>query len=366
MGSEVMRQMGRHDGMKSGHTNPTRIVGISNRTRFAIRPSGLPNVQALSKGKDGGFSNLVGNEYKNQRDILNAAVRAGLNGEIIFVDATSDASEGMKDFHELVVDTRNKIVTANKNPIALYSFEDFVRLTGQRSYYKYNASVMAGGDAVPHLRNAYDIGETIKSIEGCFSGTLGFICSELEKGRKFSEIVREALTKGYTEPHPRDDLNGLDVGRKLIILARSAGFPVEFSDIDLSGFIPEEYCKTDNVEEFLTKLEELDGVFEDRMKDALGRNETLRYVARMTNEGGAGKMKVGLENVPKGSELGRLSGPDNLVKIVTDMRGPKIIQEAGAGIVKTAAAVRADLLSFIRDLHSNFENGVTPPRSTEL
>src|SRR3989344_9096498 len=110
---------------------------------------------------------------------------------------------------------------------------------------------MAGSDAVPFLLDLRDLNETLYGIEGCFSGTLGYITSELDKGRKFSEILNETDSRGYTEPDPRDDLRGFDVARKIIVLARSAGHEVGIKNIKPQPFIPEEYLKNESIDDFL-------------------------------------------------------------------------------------------------------------------
>lgn len=182
---------------------------------------------------------------------------------------------------------------------------------------------------------------------------MAYVCSELEKGGKpFSEIVREAREKGYTEPHPLDDLSGEDVRRKLVILLRSAGIGIEESDVELEGVVNAEKYAGLSPEAFLEAIREDDSNIEKRVADELSQGNVPRYVAEYDSTGEKAKMEVSLKFVPKDSELGLLKGTANKVLIRTSLRtpdetNPHIIQSPGAGTVKTAASVRADLLSLL-------------------
>lgn len=346
VGSELVRQIEEHD--VQGHNNPTRIVGMANTRGMLVDPRGIRHAADLTDRT--AFAG-VSREYKTLGDIVAATKDAGLEGEVIFVDATADKSPTMLALHRQIVETRQRMVTANKNPLSLFGAEDFEFLTADRTLYRYNASVMAGGDAVPFLQDARDLNERVESVRGCFSGTLGYICSALDEGRTFSEVVREACDKKYTEPHPWDDLNGLDVARKLLILARSAGFAVEMKDIKVEPLISASYGEIADVREFLEALRAEDAAFKDRIDASRETGAMLRYVAEMTVTDGVPALSVGLKPVSRETSIGRLRGTANLVEIVTDQRAPKesphVIQAKGAGIEKTAAAIRADLLRML-------------------
>jgi homoserine dehydrogenase len=209
---------------------------------------------------------------------------------------------------------------------------------------------MAGANAVSNLLDYYDTSEIVKKIEACFSGTLGYLCAELEKGeRSFSEILYDAKNMGYTEPHPKDDLNGLDVARKLIICARTFGHNVEMRDIDLDGFISESFLNIEDVNEFMESVKGADQEMQDKFASAKRNGKTLRYVANFSlGENTNSTFKVGLKEVFPDSPLGTLKGSSNKVIVETDIFcGDKkyIIESPGAGPDVTAWGLRRELLS---------------------
>jgi homoserine dehydrogenase len=167
-----------------------------------------------------------------------------MDGEVTFVDLTSGKTD-MLDFHKQVItQSNNALVTANKNPISLYSMEDFNMLLKKYGRYNANTTVMGGSGAFDFVNERAEmIDDKIHLIKGCFSGTLGYVLSEVEKGKKFSQVVRAAKEAGYTEPNPWDDLNGLDVGRKILILARLSGNEIAFEDLKIEPLIDEKYAQ---------------------------------------------------------------------------------------------------------------------------
>ena len=274
-------------------------------------------------------------EYKSNRSTL------------VFVDVTA-LNEPMTEFHLKVIrDTPYGIVTANKNPVALSDYAVFQELTRHPRRYGYRCSVMAGAESVTFLQDLRDLNDRLHSIEGCFSGTNGYIATELEKGRKFSEIVIEARKKGYTEPDPRDDLSGLDVARKIIVLARTAGYGVGIENVVLNPFIPREYFSGEDVSSFLNRINELDEYFKEIVAKAKENGLSLRYVARMDIIDGEPKIEVGLKEVPEKSPLGRLEGTLNKFVVITDAypeKSPYSVEAPGAGLEVTARNIRRDLL----------------------
>ncbi|MFA5799450.1 MAG: hypothetical protein WC840_00650 [Candidatus Peribacteraceae bacterium] len=345
VGRELVRQIDELDG-PDRQRNPTRIIALANSTCCLIDPCGIKQAARFT---DKTAFNEAAKPYDRLEEILDHLQMMGRSAEIVFVDVTGEKNEAMLEFHHNVLDRGEKIATANKNPIALYSMEDFCKLTNRPDFYRYNASVMAGGDAIPYIQDAVNISDQMRSIEGCFSGTLGFICSRLQDGERFSDCVRTAYESKFTEPHPWDDLSGLDVARKILILARTAGFSVDLKDIEVTPFIPKHFGEIESVETFLKELRSLDDFFMQRM-NAAGK-KVLRYVAQFRNEGGPKPLiSVGLREVDREDWLGHLKGSANLIRITTDMRAPEssphIIIAKGAGIEKTAGAIRADLARF--------------------
>ncbi len=362
VGQELVKQIfEKGDTDPTRHLNPTRIVGLASSTHTLYLPHGISPEQAFAFA---GKHYEGAEKYSHLRELLEKA-RYGLRGDestLVFVDATA-LNEQMIQLHLQVMEqTPYGIVTANKNPIALSDYNTFQRLTHDTRRYGYRCSVMAGAGAVPFVRDAKDLGDPIYFIEGCLSGTNGYITSELEKfedggetSKAFSDIVRGALNKGYTEPHPRDDLNGLDVARKLVVIARSAGIPIGIRDVAVKPLVPEEYLHEDDVGKFLSNLASLDETFRQRTANARANGLTIRYVARIDMRGKSPVLEVSLQKVPKNSLLGSLEGTLNQIVVTTESypRGYPIGPVPGAGLDVTARNIRWDLLNLLPQRKDN-------------
>jgi aspartokinase/homoserine dehydrogenase 1 len=177
-------------------------------------------------------------------------------------------------------------------------------------------------------------------IEGCLSGTLGFLLTEIERGRKFSESLRIAVRRGYAEPDPREDLSGADVGRKALILGRLLGFAGEPGAVPVENLVPER-ARRIPLQRFLSQLKTLDSAWERRVAGARSRGKVLRYVASVTRR----RIRVGLVEVAAGEPFGSLAGTDNQVAFTTARyrSNPLIIQGPGAGLDVTAGGIFNDI-----------------------
>jgi homoserine dehydrogenase len=369
IGSELVRQILEKDSPQLGeHKNPTRIVGVANSKGYLFNPGGItmlhdiPESQLNQDNFKTYLKDLLEPEILRKEnglsDLLTETNKAGMDGELIFVD-TTDGNEELFKFHRQVITNSNdNIVTANKNPLALYDPESFKELTQFRERYGMRSTVMAGAHTVNLLFDFYDISEHVVRIEGCFSGSLGYICSELEKDKPetFSEIVKKAHQLKYTEPNPLDDLSGLDVARKLTIIARCLNKPINLKDdIELKGFIDTDKYKNKSKEDFLLAIQDENDEVAKKFSDAKKANRTLRYIASLEVEGETSKLKVGLTEVASDSVLGSLKGTANKISIETKVftKGKEyIIQSPGAGIEITATGIRRDLLSMLKDRKS--------------
>jgi aspartokinase/homoserine dehydrogenase 1 len=185
-------------------------------------------------------------------------------------------------------------------------------------------------------------GDKVISIEAVLSGTLNYIFSSFEAGRNFSDVVKEAKEKGYTEPDPRDDLNGMDVARKILILAREAGWDLELSDIKVEDLVPQSCRGEMSIEKFFSELAKHDKDFENLRQQAADRNEKLRYMAVLDN----GKVSIQLKSVDNQHPFYSLSGSDNIILFTTERyhERPMVIRGPGAGADVTAAGVFADII----------------------
>lgn len=267
---------------------------------------------------------------------------------LIAIDAT--ASQKFVREYKTLIEAGFHIVTANKIANTLeYDFYNKLRevLKEFNKGFKYETNVGAGLPIIDTIRNLHDSGENITRIRGVFSGSLSFIFNEFSSSDKpFSEILKEAIDKGYTEPDPREDLNGNDVGRKLLILARELDLKNEFQDIDIQNLIPTE-LRNVSKDNFLQNLDNLNAEFSE-VKNNQEKDYVLRYVGDLYGDlfQEKGQMKVSLVSVPKSSSLGSLKGSDAMIEIFTESYGeqPMVIQGAGAGAEVTARGVFGDVL----------------------
>ena len=215
-------------------------------------------------------------------------------------------------------------------------------------HFLYEPSVGAALPIVQTLRDLTETGDEVVSIEGILSGTLAYLFNVFDGTRSFSAIVREAHENGYTEPDPRDDLSGIDVARKLIILSRELGLRIELQDIEIENLVPAGLGDV-SVDEFLDALAEQDASMLDRWKKSNKAGEVQRYVGRLDKSGAA---TVRLESLPADHAFAHINLTDNIVRFVSERYSdnPLVVQGPGAGPAVTAAGVFADLLRLARYL----------------
>ncbi len=237
------------------------------------------------------------------------------------------------------------VVTPNKKAHSgAISYYDRLHAERRRHgvHFLYETTVGAALPVIDTLRDLRETGDEIRSIDGIFSGTLAYLFNIFDGSKPFSTIVREARDSGYTEPDPRDDLSGMDVARKLIILGREMGMRLELDDLEIENLVPEA-LRTGTVEEFLSELPAYDERMLQRWKDARDSGKVLRYVGRLDKSAGA---TVRLEALPGDHVFANLNLTDNIVRYVSQRysENPLVVQGPGAGPEVTAAGVFADLL----------------------
>ncbi|MAF82681.1 MAG: bifunctional aspartate kinase/homoserine dehydrogenase I [Gammaproteobacteria bacterium] len=210
------------------------------------------------------------------------------------------------------------------------------------AHFLYETTVGAALPIIETLRDLRQTGDEITSIEGIFSGTLAYLFNVFDGDVPFSQIVREARDNGYTEPDPRDDLSGMDVARKVIILAREMGMQLELDDLVIESLVPDGLGQG-NVDDFLNALPKFDAAMKQRWSDAHANGHILRYVGRLSHNDGA---TVRLESLPADHAFGNMNLTDNIVRYVSRRYSdnPLVVQGPGAGPAVTAAGVFADLL----------------------
>ena len=261
----------------------------------------------------------------------------------VLIDATASAE--LPERYESWLSRGINIITPNKKsnagPFASYRSLREVARKYQR-YFLYETNVGAGLPIIQTLRGLIETGDEIIKIEGVLSGTLSYIFNSLDGARSFYEIVREAQALGFTEPDPREDLSGVDVARKLIILAREMGLEVEMEAVKVESMVPED-LRSSNVQEYLNTLGKHDRAIAELLDSARMRGQVLRYAGTIDSNG---DMSAGLRTYPLDHPFANLTGSDNIVSFQTARYNtqPMIVRGPGAGPEVTAAGVFADLL----------------------
>jgi aspartokinase/homoserine dehydrogenase 1 len=237
------------------------------------------------------------------------------------------------------------VITPNKHagsgPAAQYAA---IRAASARSgaRFRYEATVGAGLPIIQTLRDLVDTGDEVRVVEGIFSGTLAWLFNRYDGGTPFSELIEQACAVGYTEPDPRDDLSGMDVARKLVILAREMGVPLSLEQVQVESLVPHA-LRAGTRDDFLAGAHALDRPLRARLDAARAAGKVLRYVARLTREGQA---SVGVLELPPDHAFAHIRETDNVVQFTTRRysANPLVVQGPGAGPEVTAAGVFADLL----------------------
>ncbi len=354
VGRELLRQVLETRDMVVQRTGlRLRYIGLVEWKSYVVDPNGLPDsalqaVLTLPRG-DPHLSGLPGVLPKSGdgADVafLDRLHQQGVRGAIV-VDVT--AAHGMEQPLLHAIALGYGAVLSNKRPLAA-SLEAFRALEAS-GRLRHECTVGAALPVISTLRTLLDTGDQILSIEGCFSGTLGYLASALEDGVPFFAALAEAKRRGYTEPDPREDLGGVDVARKALILGRMLGWPLNFEDIVLEGLYPARMDAL-TVDDFMQAASELDADYAQRARDAQSRGMTLRYVAELRD----GRCQVGLREVPRQSLMGSLRGTDNIVVFRTRRYGESqlVVAGPGAGIEVTAEGVLGDILDLAREMVYN-------------
>lgn len=311
------------------------IVGIANSKKLLLDREGLP--------LDNYFEDINNNGMPSSPEILKNKIIEMNIFNSVFVDCT--ASQEISGIYKDLLSHNISVVTANKIA-ASGKYEDYAELKSIARHrdvkFLFETNVGAGLPIINTINDLINSGDRILKIEAVLSGTLNYIFNTISKNMTFSQTVNKAVKEGYAEPDPRIDLSGRDVLRKLVILAREAGYRLEQSDIEQNMFIPAEILEG-SIDKFNSHISDLDASFEEQRKAIEAENKKWRFIARLDN----GKGSIGLETVEAGSPFFNLEGSNNIVLITTERyrEYPMLIQGYGAGASVTAAGVFADIMS---------------------
>ena len=326
-------------------TAPVRVVAVIDRSGYVFNPHGLApkTLRALAEAKAAGtpLAQQTDGVCATDAAALRAIATHALERPIVVDVTASDTSPTL----EIALASGMDLVLANKRPLVTSGrngkgLAKLAAARGRRMLHE--ATVGAGLPVIDTINKLVASGDRILQIEGCPSGTLGFLFSEMSRGTKFSVALQSAMTKGYTEPDPRDDLSGMDVARKALILGRLLGYSGELGDIKVESLVPVPMRKMP-LADFLAHASEVDSEWSTRVSDAQARGEVLRYRIIVTGKA----VRVGVVAVDASSPLGALGGTDNLFAFTT-MRyktNPLVITGPGAGAGVTAAGVFTDVLT---------------------
>ncbi len=339
IGSELLTQIKQQQERLLQQRVDLRVVGIANSKQLAWAPTGLVLEQWQSQLESSNQTSDIANLLQlidGQRPL-----------NPVFIDCTSN--DALADTYTQLFDQGIHIVAANKKAnTASYDYYQKLRFAAHRALkqFGYETNVGAGLPIIANIQNQVRSGDKLISFGGILSGSLSFIMGKLEDGLSFSQAVLEAKQKGFTEPDPRDDLSGMDIARKLLIIAREFGLHAELDDVEIDPLLTPELNQAESIETFLQQLSSLDSDYLQRFKQAQQQGKVLRYAGVIDEQG---NMKVELIAVAASHPLYAIRDGENAFSFTTNRYQPVplVIRGYGAGAEVTAAGVFGDILQTV-------------------
>ena len=312
-----------------------RVIALSNSKKMVLGEDALELKDWKSKLKE--------SQTNANRNLFFEHVKRLNLRNSIFVDNT--ASDVIASEYALYLNNNVGVVTCNKIAAAdeLNNYLNLKKISRKfGSPYLFETNVGAGLPIIDTLNNLIASGDQIIKIQAVLSGSLNFVFNNFKKGVSFHDVVFEAQQKGFTEPDPKIDLSGIDVARKILILARESGMRIELKEIENQSFLPKECLKTRDNKSFFESLTKQSEHFEKMLENAEKQNAKMKYVAELKN----GKAKVGIQLIKEGHDFYNLEGSDNIILFYTNRykKQPLIVKGAGAGADVTASGIFADII----------------------
>ncbi|MDW0616368.1 bifunctional aspartate kinase/homoserine dehydrogenase I [Mannheimia haemolytica] len=335
VGSELIEQVKQQKEFLAKKDIEIRVCALANSDKMLLNENGLN----LDNWKEDLEKAIQPSDF----DILLSFIKFHHVVNPVFVDCTS--AQSVANLYARALKEGFHVVTPNKKAnTSGYDYYLEMRENARQSQHKflYETNVGAGLPVIENLQNLLAAGDEVEKFEGILSGSLSFIFGKLEEGLTLSQATLIAKEKGFTEPDPRDDLSGADVARKLLILVRETGLPLEFEDIEIEGVLPKGFSEGMSRDEFLQALPSLDEEFSKRVEAAKVEGKVLRYVGSITGD----KCRVAIEAVDENHPLYKVKDGENALAFLTRYYNPipLLLRGYGAGNSVTAAGIFADIL----------------------
>ena len=340
VGSELIAQISRQQASLKEQNIALKVYGIANSKGMVFDKEGidLDNWQDLmAQGADNKQAVEVNAEnikaFVTDNHLINPVLVDSTSNEALAMSYVDYLAEG---FH---------VVTPNKKSNTdSWQYYQELRSTAQKTNrrFLYETTVGAGLPVIDTLQNLIKAGDQLQRFEGVLSGSLSYIFGKLDEGMSLSEATAIAKENGFTEPDPRDDLSGMDVARKLLIMARESGMQLELSDINIESVLPNDFDDSGTVDEFMVNLSKLDGEVSTRCEIAKAEGKVLRYIGNIVD----GKCQVSIEAVNANHPLYSIKDGENALAIHSRYYQPLpfVLRGYGAGAAVTAAGVFGDIL----------------------